>query len=304
MDMLLAYRAFLRVAETASFSRAAKDLCIQQSRVSRLLGHLETELGVLLVRRTTRSVTLTEEGKRFQFNLATILGALDSCEAEIRSRKFEPAGLIRMSCPTTFGRLVIGPLIQEFLARHPKARVELVLTNTLLDLAGEGIDIAIRIGRIPKSEYPGRVIGHVERSLVATPCYLASHRPVSDPIDLVEHNCLCFSSAGDGQSWCFVRDGARRQVNVSGDFIAGDAETVMRRCAAGFGLAILPGWLLQASDGARGLVRVMTDWRCAAMPLNLISAHRNHRPQKIQVALRFLNERLRPFLIPPPTYRD
>lgn len=300
MDMLQAYRAFLRVAETASFSRAAEDLRVQQSHVSRLIARLETELGVLLVRRTTRSVTLTEEGERLLRRLATILGALDACEAEIRSRKFEPVGLVRIACPTTLGRVVIGPLIEDFLACYPKARVELLMSNKLVDLAAEGIDIAVRVGRIPRSEYPGRVIGHVEQRLVAAPAYLARHRPIGDPIDLAGHNCLCFAAAGSVQAWGFLRGGTRRQVHVSGDFIADDAETLMRRCAGGHGIAVLPGWLLQGSDRARSLVRVMPDWRCAAMPLNLVCVHRKHRPQKIQAALRFLNERLRPFLVAPP----
>lgn len=297
MDMLQAYRAFLRVAETASFSRTAEDLSLQQSHVSRLVSGLEGQLGVQLLRRTTRSVTVTEEGERFRLRLATIMSALDECETEIRHRRAEPVGLIRVACPTTLGRVVIGPIVQDFLDLYPKTRVEMLMSNKLVNLAGDGIDIAVRVGRIPESEHPSRMIGYVDQRLVGSPAYLDRVGGVGDPIDLADKNCLCFSSNGGVQTWTFARGSTRRSVNVQGDFIANDAETLMHRCIAGFGVAVLPGWLL-ASDAAAGhLVRVMPDWVCPAMPLHLVCAHRNHRPQRIQAFLKFFEIRLKTHLV-------
>lgn len=295
MDTLQAYRAFLRVAETASFSRTAEELSLQQSQVSRLVAMLEAQLGVQLLRRTTRSVTVTEEGERFRGQLATILSALDECQDEIRHRRVEPVGLIRVACPTTLGRVVVTPIIDDFLSLYPQTRIEMIMSNKLANLAADGIDVAIRAGRIPENEHPARMIGYVDQRLVASRGYLGRHGAVDDPGELANRNCLCFASGGVAQSWSFVRGDARRSVIVKGDFIANDAETLLHRCCGGHGIAVLPGWLL--SDGrSDDIVELMPDWRVPSMPLNLVTAHRNNRPLKIRTFLDHLRERLRPFL--------
>lgn len=297
MDTLQAYRAFLRVAETASFSRTAEELRLQQSHVSRLVAGLEAQLGVQLLRRTTRSVTVTEEGERFRLRLAAILGALDECETEIRHRKAEPVGLIRVACPTTLGRVVIAPIVHAFLERYPKTRVELLMNNNLVNLAGDGVDIAVRVGRISDSDHPSRMLGHVEQRLVASRAYLDRVGPIVEPLDLADKNCLCFASSGGVQVWRFARDGVIRSVGVQGDFIANDAETLMARCIAGFGLTLLPGWLLASDPAAKRLVRAMPDWAGPAMPLHVLCAHRNHRPLKIQAFQTFLETHLKKHLV-------
>ncbi|MCZ0734683.1 LysR family transcriptional regulator [Phreatobacter sp. AB_2022a] len=296
MDTLQAYRAFLRVAETASFSRTAEDMSLQQSQVSRMVAGLEAQLGVQLLRRTTRSVTVTEEGERFRGQLATILSALEECQDEIRNRRVEPVGLIRVACPTTLGRVVVAPIIDDFLARFPQTRIEMIMSNKLANLAADGIDVAIRVGRIPESEHPSRMIGYVDQRLVASSGYVGRHGMVADPAELVDRNCLCFASGGGAQTWTFQRGEARRSVRVKGDFIANDAETLMHRCASGHGVAVLPGWLLKSGD-TDDLVELMPGWRVPSMPLNLVCAHRNHRPLKIRTLLEFLRTQLRPFML-------
>lgn len=297
MDMLHAYRAFLRVAETGSFSRAAEEMRQQQSQVSRLVAALESQLGVQLLRRTTRSVTITEEGERYRMRLASILQALEDCESEIRSGRREPSGLVRVACPTTLGRVLVVPIVTEFLKLYAKVRVELLMNNNLINLAAEGIDIAVRVGRLPENELPTRRLGTVEQFVVASPAYLASSGPIAEPDELLQHNCLCFATSGGTQSWSFSRGDIGRLVNVRGDLIVNDAEVLMQRCLDGLGVAMLPRWLVWNLIADGRLERLLPDWQTQSMPLSVVTTHRNYRPQRISVFLAFLEMHLKPFLI-------
>jgi DNA-binding transcriptional LysR family regulator len=297
MDMLHAYRAFLRVAETGSFSRAAEEMRQQQSQVSRLVAALESQLGVQLLRRTTRSVTITEEGERYRMRLASILQALEDCESEIRSGRREPSGLVRVACPTTLGRVLVVPIVTEFLKLYAKVRVELLMNNSLINLAAEGVDIAVRVGRLPENELPTRRLGTVEQLVVASPAYLASSAPIAEPDELLAHNCMCFATSGGTQSWSFSRGDIGRLVNVRGDLIVNDAEVLMQRCLDGLGIAMLPRWLVWNLIADGRLQRLLPDWQTQAMPLSVVTTHRSYRPQRISVFLAFLEMHLKPFLV-------
>lgn len=300
MDMLHAYRAFLRVAETGSFSRAAEEMRQQQSQISRLVAALESQLGVQLLRRTTRSVTITEEGERYRMRLASILHALDECESEIRSGRREPSGLVRVACPTTLGRVLLVPIVSEFLKLYGKVRVELLMNNNLVNLAADGIDIAIRVGRLPVNDLPTRRLGIVEQFVVASPALLASIGSVDEPDDLLGKNCFCFATSGGTQSWSFSHGDTAKLVNVQGDFIANDADVLMQRCLDGLGIAMLPRWLVWSLIAEGRLERLLPEWRTQSMPLSIVTSHRSYRPQRISVFLAFLEMHLKPFLISSP----
>ena len=300
MDMLHAYRAFLRVAETGSFSRAAEEMRQQQSQISRLVAALESQLGVQLLRRTTRSVTITEEGERYRMRLASILHALDECESEIRSGRREPSGLVRVACPTTLGRVLLVPIVSEFLKLYGKVRVELLMNNNLVNLAADGIDIAIRVGRLPVNDLPTRRLGIVEQFVVASPALLASIGSVDEPDDLLGKNCFCFATSGGTQSWSFSHGDTAKLVNVQGDFIANDADVLMQRCLDGLGIAMLPRWLVWSLIAEGRLERLLPEWRTQSMPLSIVTSHRSYRPQRISVFLAVLEMHLKPFLISSP----
>lgn len=304
MDMLQAYRAFLRVAETGSFSRAAEEMRQQQSQVSRLVAGLESQLGVQLLRRTTRSVTVTEEGERYRLRLASILHALDECEGELRGRGREPSGLIRVACPTTLGRVLLVPIVSEFLKLYTKVRVELLMNNNLVNLAADGIDVAVRVGRQPVNDHPSRKIGIVEQLVVASPAYLAGVDPITEPEHLLGKNCFCFSTNAGTQSWSFSRGDVARLVNVEGDFIANDADVLMQRCMAGLGVAMLPRWLAWAPVAEGKLQRLIPEWTNHSMALSIVSVNRNYRPKRVSVFLGFLEMHLKPFLVSPPSTGD
>lgn len=297
MDMLHAYRAFLRVAETGSFSRAAEEMRQQQSQVSRLVAALESQLGVQLLRRTTRSVTITEEGERYRMRLASILQALEDCESEIRTGRREPSGLVRVACPTTLGRVLVAPIVGEFLKLYAKVRVELLMNNNLVSLAADGIDIAVRVGRLPENELPTRRLGTVEQLIVASPAYLASEGPVDEPDQLLLRNCLCFATSGGTQSWSMSRGDVAKLVNVRGDLIVNDAEVLLQRCLDGLGVAMLPRWLVWNLIADGRLERILPEWQTQAMPLSVVTTHRSYRPQRISVFLAFLEMHLKPFLV-------
>lgn len=298
MDMLQAYRVFLRVADAGSFSRVAEDTGLQQSQVSRLVAATEARLGVQLFRRTTRAVTITEDGQQLRERLAPILEALEHCEDEIRARRREPSGLIRVAAPSSFGRQVLAPLVQQFLRQHPKVRVELLMSNAVVDLAADGVDIALRIGRLPVNDYPTRRIGVVHQVLVASAEYLAAHGAPQAPAQLAQRNCLCFASGGQAPAWTFHHGEDSVTVAVQGDLVANDADVLLQHCLGGAGIAMLPLWLAQPHLREGRLQRVLPDWEGPALALSVITTRRDFRPQRIAMFLALLETGLAPRLAP------
>ena len=292
MDILQAYRVFMRVAATGNFSRVAEETGIPQSQVSRMVAAVEARLGVQLFRRTTRAVTITEDGELLRERLAPILLELEACEDDLRARRRALSGFIRVASPSSFGRQVLAPVVQQFLQQHPKVRIELLMSNSMIDLASTGVDIALRIGAPPLNEYPSRRIGTVHQVLVAAPEYLQQYGAIESPAQLAQRNCLSFTAAGNALRWTFDRQGESETVAVMGDLIANDADVLLQRCLAGIGVALLPRWLVLPHLQEGRLQALLTDWQVAEMALNVITLRRDFRPQRIAQLIAFLEAKL------------
>jgi DNA-binding transcriptional LysR family regulator len=268
VDQIDALRLFARLAQRGSFSAAAKDLKIKQSTASKWVAELESQLSSNLVRRTTRSVHITDSGQRLLARAQDVLSAFDELTSEFEGRNPEPAGRIRMSVPVVFGRRFVVPAVAEFLRRHRQVAVELVFNDRYVNLVQEGFDLAVRVGIPADGSDRGRKLADSRRVLVASPAYLGSRAAPRSPKDLKQHECLVHGDGNVAMVWRFARDsGADIPVAVRGRVTANNSEAVLQMARRGFGVALLADWLVK-EDLRRGrLLPMLQEFVAPSAPI-------------------------------------
>lgn len=252
--------AFIAVADTGSFTEAAKSLGRDASVISRRVSQLEQHLGVRLLSRTTRRVALTEVGTLYHRRVQTLLDELAVASREASDVALSPQGLLRVSVPVTFGRQWIAPLLPAFIARHPLIRVDVRFSDRLVDVVADGFDVAIRVGVLRDSTLTARKIASYRSLLVAAPSYLARKGAPKTPDDLAQHACLGFSGHADWPDWLMMKNGKRKAVRPKGPLVADNAEAVLMAAIAGTGIAFTPDWLAGPEVRAGRLVEVLPGW--------------------------------------------
>lgn len=235
-------RGFIEVIETGSFSQAAKRLGVSKSIVSRRIARLEADLGTQLMSRTTRGISPTEAGLEFKSRSERILADLADAREAVARQGDELSGRLRLSAPLSFGVRYLAPLLGDFAARHPRLEIEVSYSDRFADLIGEGLDLAIRIGRLKDSSLVARRIAPVLTAVVASPGYLARHGAPERPEDLSRHECLIYTGASSAE-WPF-RTGQRwKTVHPQGRLRSDSGEAILRWAIDGLGLAALPTFL-------------------------------------------------------------
>lgn len=292
--MDLDYALFAVVVESGSLSAAARALRISPAMVSKRLARLESRLGVRLVHRTTRRLALTEAGQRFYDDVAAILVAVRDAEARLTGIRDMPSGPLRVSAPTSFGRLHIAPYLSRFLAQHPAVHIHLDLTDTAVDLFAGRIDLAIRItAQVPASIVAHR-LGANRRLLCASPEYLAAHGTPGSVGDLSRHRLL----AADGQSpWRLANGRQRRAVDVRSVVGTNSSELVRELALSGVGIALRSLWDVGEALADNRLVRVLPDW---SGPDDLAIYALHPRAPSVPAAVTAFIAFLRETLDPPP----
>lgn len=255
--------AFAAVAERSSFARAAAQLGVDPTIVSRRVAALETRLGVRLIERTTRSVTLTEAGRAYLQNARNILQALDEADREAAGYATgAPRGHLRLALPTSFGRLWLAPLISEFLSAHPDITIEAEFSNRFVDLPGERFDLSVRLGELADSRLVARKIADRQRLLCASPDYIKRNPALKHPGDLARHPCLIFNGFRTPRTWKLRSSkGESISVDVNGRLISDDAEVLVQAAKAGLGVILGTDWLLAHAVASGELVPVLSRWR-------------------------------------------
>lgn len=252
--------AFVAVAETGSFTEAAKRLGRDASIVSRRVSQLEQQLGVRLLSRTTRRVALTEVGALYQRRVQGVLDELANATREASDVAAAPQGLLRVSLPVTFGRQWIAPLLPPFLARYPHIRIDARFSDRQVDVVAEGYDIAIRVGVLRDSSLTSRKLASYRYLLVAAPAYLAAHGKPRTPDDLKRHTCVGFTGLSSWPDWPLTRGGQRKTVRPSGPLIADNSEAVLGAAIAGLGITFTASWLAGPALREGTLVEVLPGW--------------------------------------------
>ncbi|WP_175857523.1 LysR family transcriptional regulator [Burkholderia anthina] len=246
MDKFSALRVFVEVAEAGGFSSAGRRLELAPSSVVRSVDALEESLGTVLLNRTTRQVTLSDAGAVYYVRAKKLLEDLADADSLVADRGDEPSGPLRVSVPVAYGSRRIGPHIAAFLARYPKLDFDMRLSDDMVDLVAERIDVAIRLGEAaPTADVVARQLGSFRRYVVASHDYLETHGTPVEPTDLANHHCLRFSYRGDQQFWTFAGDETTTKVVVTGRMKSNNSEVLRDAVLDGAGLALLPDWLVE-----------------------------------------------------------
>jgi DNA-binding transcriptional LysR family regulator len=258
-DRLLELSAFVRAAETGSFSRVAREFGVSQPSVSRMVASLEARLGVKLLLRTTRRVTPTDAGAVFLERSRRILGDLG--DAEDAARGVDSLhGVLRVVMPGAFGNREVIPRLPGFLAQHPQLRVELLISDRLDDLVAEGADMALRLGHLTDSEFGARLLATASRLAVAAPAYLKGRGLPKTLADLSRHDCIVGPGFSGRQGWRFTRSGAVTSVVVEGRVQVASAEGVIACVKAGLGIAVVSQWMCRAELESGELSAILLDY--------------------------------------------
>ncbi|MDA1022820.1 MAG: LysR family transcriptional regulator [Proteobacteria bacterium] len=295
MDSSIEMAVFVRVAETGNFSATARALKLTPSAVSKLIGRLEDRLGARLLNRTTRRVSLTEEGRTFYQHCTPILAAIEEAEQAITEFHGEPRGLLKVNASTAFAQDHIEPLIPDLLARYPDLRVQLTLSESIVNLIEDEVDVAIRIGQLPDSSLIARKLGSARRMVVGAPAYLEKYGSPKTPDDLKDHNCLILSSATTFNQWEFKGPDGPRRIEVSGNFETSNGIALHRAAIAGIGL-IRAGNFTVAQSIRKGLLVSILDDFDAATEANVYAVylHNRHLSAKVRAFVDFLVEAFSP----------
>ena len=298
MDTIAGMRLFTEVVEGGSFSAAARQLGMAPSSVARGIGALEDELGVRLLNRTTRKLSLTEAGRLFHERARRILVEVDDARLSVTQLEAAPRGTLRLSVPVVFGRLHVAPALPEVLAQYPEVRIELGMTDALVDLVEEGIDVAVRIGELRDSSLIARRLAPTRRVLCASPAYFARRGVPQGPDDLRGHDCVSYRFFGQRGVWRLRRDGAVHEIEIAGRLEADNADALHVAALGGMGLAILPIFMV-GPDIRRGALRtVLDDYQVSptALDTNIYAVfpYARHLSPKIRALVDFLVNRFGP----------
>jgi DNA-binding transcriptional LysR family regulator len=267
MDRLAAMQAFVKVIETGSFSAAARQLRVGQPAVSKTVAQLEKHLGLPLLLRSPRSFSPTEAGQRFYEHAKLAIAQADEAELAARGAGAGLTGRLRVSAAITFARLEIVPKLGRFLAQHPQLEIELVLDDRNVDLVGEGIDVALRMGVLTDSALSARRIAVTPRRVMGTPAYFARAGLPRTPAELSAHEAIIYTQRGGGTAWTFVKDGAEQSIALSGRIRTTAAEALREAVLADLGLAVASEAMLGPELRSGAVREVLADWRLPAIDI-------------------------------------
>jgi len=288
MDKLSSMRVFLTIAREGSFSRAAELHGLSKAMASKHVKHLEDDLGVRLLNRSTRGVSLTEAGRNYRDRCDQILADLEEAESSLKAMEREPTGRIRVGSPPALGAFRVAPAIAEYIKRYPKTQVDLVLLDHAVDPIEGGFDVVLRIGELASSSYVARRLGDAGFLACASPEYLKANGRPAAPEDLLRHNCLRQSDTLLPPYWTFQRDGRPVHIKVKGNFKASLASAIRRAALRGLGIAYLPTYMIVNDISRRHLMWLFPELEPPLAPIHVIYPHRQHLSTRIQTFIEFL----------------
>ena len=293
MDKLKQLESFVSVATRGSLTAAANAEGVAPAIMGRRLDGLEERLGVKLLLRTTRRITLTHEGSAFLEDCQRLLADLANAEASVSAGGVKASGHLRITAPAGFGRRHVAPLVPKFRELHPEVTISLNLSDRVVDIAGEGFDCAVRVGDMPDSSLVSVRMADNRRLCVATPGYLARHGMPHTPADLVRFHCLTLSSdASQTRGWAF-KSGADsvNYMKPAGPLDCSDGQVLHDWCMAGYGIAWRSTWEVESEIAAGQLVAILEDYAAPPNGIYAVFPQRKHLPLRVRLWIDFLKER-------------
>ncbi|WP_246799458.1 LysR family transcriptional regulator [Bradyrhizobium sp. CCBAU 51753] len=294
VDQLAAMSTFVRVVEAGSLSAAARAIPSSLTSVSRQIAALEQHFGTPLLLRTTRQLALTDDGRLLYERAKSIIGEVKEIEAALARDPRQPSGRLRVSSPSLLGRLVIAPMLTEFLRRQPALSVDLLLVDRAVDMVEEDIHLAVRIGRLSDSQLIARRLADIRMITCASPDYLARRGAPRTPHDLTSHDCLVFSDTPGSAEWRFA-DGSRtgRKFRISGRLWMNSLDALVGAARDGAGIVRAPSWQVEHDLAAGRLQRLLIDHEPAPTPLHLMLQPSRLASPKVRAFVDYLVERWR-----------
>jgi len=290
MEEFAAIPVFVAVVENGGFSAASRKLGVSKSAVSKRINQLENHLGVLLLHRTTRKLSLTEAGERYYEHAAQALGAAGKAEDAVTELQGEPQGKLKVSSPMSFGRLHVAPLIPKLMQRYPKLQIDLVMDDRNIDLVAEGIDVAIRSGDMPDSTLIARNLAPLRQVLCASPGYVERYGTPATPSELSERNCILFSYSGDANEWTLNKGDRSESVLVSGSYRVNNSEAILEALCEGVGIGRLPTFVAGPDLNAGNLVQILDSYHIPDHVFYAVFPERQYLPAKVRAFLDFAVE--------------
>lgn len=295
---LEAWAIFASVVEHRSFSGAAETIGMSKATVSKAVTRLEAHLGQSLFHRTSRRLTLTENGKALAEHAARILAEAVAAEEAALDAASAPTGLVRVAAPMSLGLLAVAPVIADFLVLNPGIEIDLHLSDARVDIVAEGFDIALRIASLPDSSLRSRKLADMRMHVVAAPAYLAAHgRPVH-PGQLGEHRCFSYTNVT--APWRFVGpDGTEVSVRLNGPLATNSGEAMLPALRRGLGIAMLPEFIVAEDLRAGRIEIILADWAPHTGALHLMTPPGTLRPARVEGLIAFLTDRLKSICVQP-----
>jgi DNA-binding transcriptional LysR family regulator len=287
MDRFHELNAFIAVVEAGGFSAAARRTGESQSAISKAIGALEKRLGAVLFHRSTRSVTLTDQGQRYYDRTKPLIDEMDEADTELSSSTLDVSGLIRIAAPSTFGRLHILPLIPELLSRQPGLRVDLVLSDSQRDMVEDRIDLAIRVGHVSEPDAVVKRVAGTPLVCVGSRRYFEQHGIPRTPAELVDHNCLLYGGLMESTDWPFVGPQGRFSVTVRGNLSSNSVETIRAGVLAGVGIGLFAKVSLADELRHPDVITVLDEYIGDVRDVSLVWPKRRFVPARVRRATDF-----------------
>ena len=289
MDRLKQIETFVAAATRGSLTAAAVAEGIAPAVIGRRIDALEQRLGVKLLLRTTRRITLTHEGSAFLEDCQRLLGDLANAEASVSAGGVKASGHLRITAPAGFGRRHVAPLVPAFLAQHPEVSLSLNLSDRVVDIVNEGFDCAVRVGDLPDSSLVSVRLADNRRLCVATPEYLQRAGTPATPSELSRHACLSLSSdASQTRGWAFLVDGAVTHLRPAASLDCSDGQVLHEWCLRGLGIAWRSTWEVQSDVASGKLVALLQDFAAPANGIYAVFAQRKHLPLRVRLWIDFI----------------
>ncbi len=291
MDKFSALSAFIGVVEKGSFAAAARDLGLSRSQVNRMVINLEDELGVQLLNRTTRLVSVTPAGNSYYLRGKAIIDELKDVEISIQSEQVSIQGEIKINAPQSFGVLHLAPALIEFLKLNPNVSIQLALNDQMIDPVAEGFDVTLRISeRRENLALIEHEIIEARRVLCASPAFLAQHNAITHPKQLAGLPCLHYGNLPTGNSWRLEKNGRTTDVRVNGFLCANNADVLNDAAAAGLGVAFLPVFIANSYLKSGQLVPILEEYSAPKIYLSLVYPPSRHLSNRIRLFVRFIQD--------------
>ena len=292
MDKLYAIEAFIKIVDAGSITAAAQLLDVSQPSIVRTLAALERDLGVRLLNRTTRRMSLTDEGRDYYERSRQIVAAVEDAQLSLSARRTTPRGRLRIASSVSFGRTFVAPVVAEFLIGHAEINIELLLLDRVVDLVEEGMDVAVRVAKLPDSSMIAHRIGEVRRVIVASPAFIQANGLPKAPTDLRNQRCVSFTGVVSPAHWSFGEGRKQTQVPVKNALVTNQIDAGVLACVLGAGFGRFNDYHVLDEMKAGKLLRILQKFEGDPIPASIVYPSARHQSPNVRSFVSFAQPRL------------